>query len=165
MHLVDTDAWGKEVRVQSWRIPGLRFLPDARQRSEELDRSRFISTYALASRADVIDYKRVTQETLQKRWILTVEGENPNEWARHCQQKKKKRSIGKKKWVWTTTIPWIWFRQSDRPKKGGVWKPLVSNSKEEEYWTELNCQRVMLGFDYGLGVLLGTLTIERQLTF
>lgn len=55
------------MRVQSWRIPGLRFLPDARQRSEELDRSRFISTYALASRADVIDYKRVTQETLQKR--------------------------------------------------------------------------------------------------
>jgi len=68
------------------------------QRSEELDRSRFISTYALASRADVIDYKKVTQETLQKRWILTVEGENPNEWAGSAlptkEKEKKYRKVG-----------------------------------------------------------------------
>ncbi|CAH9069427.1 unnamed protein product [Cuscuta europaea] len=31
--------------------------------------------------------------------------------------------------------------QSDRPRKEGVWKPLVS--KEEEYWTEPNCKRVI----------------------
>lgn len=128
----------RKGRVLSWRIPGLRFLPDA-----TFFRTRQIkATYALASRADVIDYKKGTQQTPQKRWILTVEDENPNARAPHCQQKKRKEV--KEKEVWTTTIPWIWFRQSDRPRK-----ECGSHSSPKSIPTGLSVKESCWAFDCG----------------
>lgn len=53
------DKEGKEVRVQSWRIPG---QPDAFWGTRQI---KFLSSYTLASRADVIDYKKVTLQNVE----------------------------------------------------------------------------------------------------
>lgn len=50
------DKEGKEVRVQSWRIPG---QPDAFWGTRQI---KFLSSYTLA---DVIDYKKVTLQNVE----------------------------------------------------------------------------------------------------